>query len=130
MGYQLDDVIDMMCDSALGLCVAILISVYFFLLPPLVSFKVALERCFLSCRRCRRRPFPQARRAFPCIHPIHPGFQRCGGRDALVGLTTTDVCEHFIKPFTLASSSSYCDLLKADNDPHVLDTANVFISPS
>ena len=70
-------------------------------------------------------PFPKHGVRFPAFTEF---IQRCGGRDALVGLTTTDVCERFIKPFTLASASSYCDLLKAGNDPHVLDTADVFIS--
>ena len=51
----------------------------------------------------------------------------CGGRENLQNLTTTEVCERFIKPITQTTQSSYCDLLQHLNHPSVGE-ANVFIS--
>jgi hypothetical protein len=47
--------------------------------------------------------------------------------DALNGLTTTEVCEKIVKPLTLSSESSGCDLLASQQDADV-GKANVFIS--
>ena len=33
----------------------------------------------------------------------------CGGRDALRGLTTTDVCNKFLKPATSKYQNSFCE---------------------
>jgi tetratricopeptide (TPR) repeat protein len=54
-------------------------------------------------------------------------IQLCGGRNRLKGLTTTDVCDQFIKPMTMHIQGSYCDLLTQQNHPAV-GTARVFIS--
>jgi tetratricopeptide (TPR) repeat protein len=51
----------------------------------------------------------------------------CGGHDQLVGYTTTEVCEMFIKPLTMRTQSSYCDLLRHLHHPAV-EVATVFIS--
>jgi hypothetical protein len=51
----------------------------------------------------------------------------CGGKSELEGLTTADVCERFIKPWTLESKTSFCDWLKLQEHPAV-GIANVFIS--
>ena len=52
---------------------------------------------------------------------------KCGGSAALNGLTTTDVCNQYLKPLTQATGKSYCEELKAAGDPAV-GTATVFIS--
>ena len=49
------------------------------------------------------------------------------GREALVGLTTTKVCELYIKPRTLEHQSSYCDYLTA-NELAIVEKATVFVS--
>jgi tetratricopeptide (TPR) repeat protein len=49
-----------------------------------------------------------------------------GGYDALVGLTVHDVCENFVKPFTVVGSRSYCDLVKIFGRS-TIDTANVYV---
>ena len=54
-------------------------------------------------------------------------IEDCGGLEALEGVTTTDLCEYFVKPATSRSQSSYCDILHAMNHPAV-GTPNVFIS--
>ncbi len=54
-------------------------------------------------------------------------YEACGGKEALSGLTTTDVCTQFVKPQTLAMKCSYCEMLRNDNHPAV-DIATVFIS--
>ena len=51
----------------------------------------------------------------------------CGGRDALKGLTTTEVCNRFLMPLTEALGQSYCDQLRGSGCAHV-KTANVFVS--
>ena len=58
---------------------------------------------------------------------IEEFFTACGGRDKLEGLTTTEVCDQYIKPLTEQSKSSYCDLLKHQNHGAV-GQATVFIS--
>ncbi len=51
----------------------------------------------------------------------------CGGRDAVADLSTTDVCDHFVKPYTSASRLSLCDHL--DHCGHsCVGRATVFIS--
>lgn len=57
--------------------------------------------------------------------------QSCGGPSALEGLSTTEVCERFLKPMTSAASSSYCDFLLSRNNGRGdgrVRSANVFIS--
>lgn len=49
------------------------------------------------------------------------------GADALQGLTSTDVCEQFIKPATEATRCSYCELLQTHRSDAV-GVATVFIS--
>ena len=51
----------------------------------------------------------------------------CGGYDALRDLTTTDVCNRFVKPMTAATKCSVCELLRYENNA-VLAASNVFIS--
>ena len=52
----------------------------------------------------------------------------CGGRKVLDQLTTYDVCERFIKPFTKEKGCSYCQLLSEKYGDKVAKKANVFIS--
>ena len=54
-------------------------------------------------------------------------YAACGGKDKLLGLTTTDVNEKYQKPITAASQLSYCDYLKLQRSPSV-GQAVVFIS--
>lgn len=51
----------------------------------------------------------------------------CGGVDELQSLSTTDVCNRFLKPVTYLRKESYCDLLRAKGSTHV-GVASVFIS--
>lgn len=39
----------------------------------------------------------------------------CGGRAKLQGMTTTEVCDTFLKPMTALSRRSYCDFLLSQN---------------
>ena len=69
-------------------------------------------------------PFPK--------HGVHLSFANqfiaeCGGRDALEGLTTTEVNDQFVKPATFAAQSSYCDMLTSQHHEAV-GIATVFIS--
>ena len=52
----------------------------------------------------------------------------CGGRSNLRGLTTTEVCEKFIKPKTQEQQISYCDYLEQRDHPEYGRVASVFIS--
>jgi hypothetical protein len=52
---------------------------------------------------------------------------KCGGGDALEGLTTEDVNNRFQKEFTKDVGLSYCDMVKAENGSKV-GKATVFIS--
>jgi tetratricopeptide (TPR) repeat protein len=54
-------------------------------------------------------------------------IEECGGRAALDGLTTSDVCERHLKPLTAAGGISYCEM-KAKLLPRDIATATVFIS--
>jgi hypothetical protein len=65
--------------------------------------------------------------------------ENCGGSEALKGLTTTEVCNSFVKPATEKCLSSYCDMLldkqkqksdhdNANNSKEAVDRATVFIS--
>ena len=50
------------------------------------------------------------------------------GRESLAGLTTTEVCEMYVKPATLGKGSM-CELIKAENpDSDDVGAASVFIS--
>jgi len=52
-----------------------------------------------------------------------------GGEDAFAGLRTTDVCEKFLKPCTVAFQESYCNAFKgaATHAGHI-DQATAFVS--
>ena len=58
-------------------------------------------------------------------------YNACGGRDKLIGLTTTEVNDKFLKPITQSSQLSYCELLKSqgggnDNDiQNTVDNATI-----
>ncbi len=54
-------------------------------------------------------------------------IEHCGGKSAFEGLTTTDVCEKFVKPATAELRCSYCDMMRLTNSPAV-GMATVFIS--
>ena len=54
-------------------------------------------------------------------------YDACGGKDKLIGLTTTDVNEKYQKPITATGGLSYCEYLKLMNSPNV-GQAVVFIS--
>lgn len=54
-------------------------------------------------------------------------IEECGGRAALDGMTTSDVCERHLKPLTAPDGSSYCEL-KAKLHPRDIGIATVFIS--
>lgn len=51
----------------------------------------------------------------------------CGGPAIFELLTTTEVCESYLKPLTFLKKESYCDVLKNKNSSFV-GTASVFIS--
>jgi hypothetical protein len=53
--------------------------------------------------------------------------EECGGLTSLQGLTTADVSEKYIKPFTKDLQISYCEKLKNSNNSGV-KKATVFIS--
>ena len=66
-------------------------------------------------------------------HVVDEFLVECGGEEMLVNLTTTQVCERFVKPLTTRSNerhtySSYCEKLR--NEGHIAygETAEVFIS--
>lgn len=52
----------------------------------------------------------------------------CGGRAALTGLTTTDVCNQFVKKWTEVQKCSYNDLLREMQHPAYRSQSGVFIS--
>lgn len=63
------------------------------------------------------------------FHGIENFIQEVGGLDAVINLTTTDVCEKYIKPLTKASNKSYCEFSVIDRKDAVhFQPANVFIS--
>jgi hypothetical protein len=52
----------------------------------------------------------------------------CGGNQSLIGLTTSEVCERYLKPFTQEKRVSYCQMLLEDNSNHsYLGIANKFM---
>lgn len=69
---------------------------------------------------------------FP-VYGVTLGFFRefidnvCGGEANVAHMTTTNVCETFIKPQTAAEQRSYCELLVRQEHPDV-GVADVFIS--
>ena len=72
-----------------------------------------------------RRFSPRLESNFPIFGEF---YEECGGREALEGLTTKQVCERFIKPKTQDLKSSYCDLLKGKGHKAYRETAQVFLS--
>jgi hypothetical protein len=61
------------------------------------------------------------------LSSIKDFYDACGGKDKLIGLTTTDVNEKYQKIITSNSQLSYCEYLKLQNNPNV-GQAVVFIS--
>lgn len=59
----------------------------------------------------RSKPFPMLG-----IKPIELDIfiTRVGGEGRLARLSTTEVCDKFLKPLTATSAVSYCDLLAAE----------------
>jgi hypothetical protein len=55
-------------------------------------------------------------------------IEECGGEAAMQGLTTTLVCERFLKPITADKRLSYCELKALDDQVGNIATATVFIS--
>jgi len=54
-------------------------------------------------------------------------IEECGGVDALQGLTTSVVCERFLKPLTSEKRVSYCELKALDDvDDHIATATVVF----
>ena len=51
----------------------------------------------------------------------------CGGRDILLGKTTTQICDEFVKPKTARKQQSYCCHLRDLKSPNYGPLANVFI---
>ena len=72
-----------------------------------------------------------ASRPFPLlgitIEGIFDFIDTCGGKQALEGLTTTEVCEKFVKEMTKENLSSYCDMKLSSKNSQV-KRATVFIS--
>ena len=58
---------------------------------------------------------------------VNQFIAECGGRDALEGLTTTEMSDNFVKPATFSNQSSYCDMLTSQRHDTV-GIATVFIS--
>ncbi|GFH55521.1 TPR-like protein [Chaetoceros tenuissimus] len=78
-------------------------------------------------------PFPK--NGIKLSYLLNDFVVECGGREALEGLTTTEVCDNFVKPATKDYELSYCDMIleKAKKpDTFTLDgvvkRATVFIS--
>ena len=72
-------------------------------------------------------PFPKEGVRLSYFNDIIDSF---GGRTALAGLTTTDVCNNFVKPACEALKASYCDYLSQTQIKHScpVGKATVFIS--
>lgn len=76
-------------------------------------------------------PFPK--NGIKLSYLLNEFVKECGGRDALQGKTTTDICDEFVKPLTKDYELSYCDMIlkKAKQNKKldgVVKTATVFIS--
>eukprot|EP00736_Rhodelphis_marinus_P001575 Rmarinus@m.5908 len=54
-------------------------------------------------------------------------MRQCGGRESLEGLTTRDVFQRYMKPFTQNSQTSYCEILKKEGHPGIRE-ATVYVS--
>lgn len=53
----------------------------------------------------------------------------CGGRSKLLNLTTSEVCESYLLPFTKSNQISYTELLQRESQTkNLVGIANVFIS--
>jgi hypothetical protein len=61
------------------------------------------------------------------LRGIREFIDNCGGTNALHSLSTTDVCNKFLKPVTFLRRASYCDMLK-DRGGIDVGIASVFIS--
>jgi hypothetical protein len=54
---------------------------------------------------------PFSKQGISLSYLLNEFVEECGGNEALKGLTTTDVCNTFVKPATETCQSSYCDML-------------------
>ena len=70
------------------------------------------------------RPFPKLGVK---LEEFEVFIARCGGEDALIDLTTNDICNDYLKPLTVDKKVSYCDLLLSQGRTTV-GMSTVFIS--
>lgn len=82
---------------------------------------------------CESIPFPNNGMKLSFL--LNEFVKEWGGREALEGLTTTDICNKFVMPATKDYELSYCDMIleKAKQSASteldgVVETATVFIS--
>ena len=54
---------------------------------------------------------PFSKQGISLSYLLNEFVEECGGNEALKRLTTTDVCNTFVKPATETCQSSYCDML-------------------
>lgn len=76
-------------------------------------------------------PFPK--NGIKLSYLLNNFMKECGGREALQGLSTTEVCSQFIMPKTKECELSYCDMIleqaKKDSElDGVVGIATVFVS--
>ena len=83
---------------------------------------------------------PFSKQGISLSYLLNDFVEECGGNEVLKGLSTTEVCNTFVKPATKEFQSSYCDMLleqqkqKTEHDVNdndnvaAVDRATVFIS--
>jgi tetratricopeptide (TPR) repeat protein len=83
---------------------------------------------------------PFSKQGISLSYLLNDFVEECGGNEVLKGLSTTEVCNSFVKPATKEFQSSYCDMLleqqkqKTEHDVNdndnvaAVDRATVFIS--
>jgi tetratricopeptide (TPR) repeat protein len=59
---------------------------------------------------------------------FHSFIEKCGGKDKLQGLTTTDVCNTFVMPWTKTNAVSVTEQLQAEGNTSIVGKAEWFIS--
>ena len=62
------------------------------------------------------------------LSAIYDFVEYFGGRIKFKGLTTSQVCDKFVKPRTVGDCISYCEVLKQSSNSDDVGTAGVFIS--
>jgi hypothetical protein len=99
------------------------------LTSPFFFFKAAVSG--MGAAASILEPLPFDPHTFPrygvMLSYLDEFLEECGGRSALRNLTTTEVCERFIKRVTLSSESSYCEFLR-ELKHKAVGEAEVFIS--